>query len=792
MPVPVYAINPFLSLEAGAFTSPEVAAASAKAPAAVPDPALASRSRTMQLVTSGASGEGSNKDGGAACASIHAECAECAERTPATKVKLQVALNRARQQAARHGPKCVGMSPAQPAPAAAQAAAGDRNRVSSWLKTVVGGFAPSASPSATSDQALQEQQQHGAANLMRKNSSSFFASFTRASSDRSRSPSRSAMLRANSPRPPTPAPELRGRAIFSSKSSVDSKKLPSRPASGSRDREAVERAPTALSMRASPMPSSVASRAIRSSSPAPSASSTLAAERLVRLSDAQLAELASQVSAEAYRRRTPIGALLSTYERASQSQNMRTAAPTTSARIAIMTNEKFKVFAADLHSEAIRRDIPGIDIFGSRATNTSALAAGAPPVAQAIFPATSLSRSNTLTIGTSAVKANRFDGGDTLAESGTPPGSPLLSPVAIPPQLDAGNNAIPTKLLPIIAAAAVAANSSASPATVVTSPPQTPSAPSTIPRSESKQNLRDSIGTADMTPEDRVVAVDRMANLSDAEFTNLMRDVRNELNSRLTSSEAGDERTSQEGGDVEGAVRNSGGSGREDGRSTLTSGVSNGLMGTNQTQRRLIPSALSSGSTAVANSGPQLPATSSASIPQFAQVSPMQAERLSLLRRVASVDLDALWDDMQKEAARREALGIILNTADAAGSTASAAAAAAESAAESQQIHEVHSRRKLPVEDGGANGAEKAEAPNVVAWRNRIAKLTNEQLAEVTADVFDEITRRKEKKEPFLSPRDDLSAKRNDARKELSKLPSKELKTLWTIIHDNMTKRNML
>ncbi|KAI9332714.1 hypothetical protein DFJ73DRAFT_855278 [Zopfochytrium polystomum] len=86
----------------------------------------------------------------------------------------------------------------------------------------------------------------------------------------------------------------------------------------------------------------------------------------------------------------------------------------------------------------------------------------------------------------------------------------------------------------------------------------------------------------------------------------------------------------------------------------------------------------------------------------------------------------------------------------------------------------------------------KKESANVQAWRSRIAKLTDDQLAEVTADVFDEITRRKEKIESFLPPRDDLSPKRNEARKELAKLPSRELKTLWTIIHEQMKRRNMM
>ncbi|KAI8835684.1 hypothetical protein BJ741DRAFT_221302 [Chytriomyces cf. hyalinus JEL632] len=101
-------------------------------------------------------------------------------------------------------------------------------------------------------------------------------------------------------------------------------------------------------------------------------------------------------------------------------------------------------------------------------------------------------------------------------------------------------------------------------------------------------------------------------------------------------------------------------------------------------------------------------------------------------------------------------------------------------------------KRKLPKGENGGGDDAKKEPDNVVAWRNRISKLSNDQLAEVTADVFDEITRRKEKEDAFLPPREDLSSKRNDARKELAKLPSKELKTLWTIIHDNMTKRNML
>ncbi|KAJ3293575.1 hypothetical protein HDU79_000201 [Rhizoclosmatium sp. JEL0117] len=541
-------------------------------------------------------------------------------------------------------------------------------------------------------------------------------------------------------------------------------------------------------------------RAMRSSSPAPSASSTLAAERLVRLTDAQLAELAAQVSAEAYRRRTPIGALLATYERASQSAAMRTKAPTTAARIAIMTNEKFKVFAADLDAEATRRDIPGIDIFGTKGSAAAATIAngtGTPTTGSNLLSQT-LGRSTTIRTLASSV--------DTLpnlppSETTPPPSPTQLTGTTLSDATAAAPN-VPVKLAPIVAAAASSAT-----LTDNTSPPQTPDQipvtadsavtlhdqpPSRIP---SFSNLKE---VSAMTPEDRAIAVDRMTNLSDDEFRALVRDLKAELESRedLSGKKAKrrggaglsfDEQSDDEGvtPDSEVPVRSASIDDVEIVRIGRTGGSSSvaGRSSQSPMRRRLIPAATNVSSSSTGTN-----------------LTVMQTERVTLLKGIALLDLQELWQDVEVEVNRREAAGIqiwALLNAPPPPATPSVSASPVVVIPESP-IDEHKPRRKLPGEkehiadDSSSSSSVKPEPANVVAWRSRISKLSNEQLAEVTADVFDEITRRKEKTEPFLPPREDLSTKRNEARKELAKLPSKELKTLWTIIHDNMTKRNML
>ncbi|KAJ3060634.1 hypothetical protein HDU98_003434 [Podochytrium sp. JEL0797] len=535
----------------------------------------------------------------------------------------------------------------------------------------------------------------------------------------------------------------------------------------------------------------------RSSSPAPSASSTLAAERLVRLTDAQLAELSSQVSAEAYRRRTPIGALLATYERASQSQAMRTKAPTTAARIAIMTNDKFKVFAADLDAEATRRDIPGVDIFGY-STNLNTIA-----------------RNNTQrTLNQNATENHNSDA--------TPPASPAhhlsasTDTTATTDSTPTPTN-LPVKLIPIVAAADPSQTTSppqtpasSSPPTLTTTTTTTTAIPdtispttstshfTTIPRSASAVPIPHS----EMTSDDRAIARDRMTHLSDDEFRALVRDLKSELSSRSESADGSssgvdadeeDDRESRAAARVsEDESANSNGAVGGFVRSRTIGGTSasaGGLRGSTSpmrsggnglTQRRLLPNQPASTSTSpsVSNGG----AASAAG-----NMTVMQTERVGLLKGIATVDLESLWGDVEVEVSRREALGVVVFPPSTVAVAAEEGAAVAGGQGDQQQEGSSVVKRKLPM-----NGEEKPEPANVTAWRARISKLSNEQLAEVTADVFDEITRRKEKIESFLPAREDLSSKRNEARKELAKLPSKELKTLWTIIHDNMTQRNML
>ncbi|KAJ3027652.1 UNVERIFIED_CONTAM: hypothetical protein HDU68_003410 [Siphonaria sp. JEL0065] len=560
-------------------------------------------------------------------------------------------------------------------------------------------------------------------------------------------------------------------------------------------------------------------RTLRSSSPAPSASSTLAAERLVRLTDAQLAELAAQVSAEAYRRRTPIGALLATYERASQSAQMRTKAPTTAARIAIMTNEKFKVFAADLDSEAARRDIPGIDIFGTKgSTATSSSASNTLSRSDtlrsqsrlAAAPLTASDASNVVTAPTNALSAL------TNSDDNTPPGSPLTTQAAMMSQDATISANLPVKLVSIVAAA-VAVSSSSLPSTSTSTPPQTPnntnsisasssssSSASTLPRNASATSLKES----EMTPEDKAVVHERMINLSDDEFRALVRDLKAELASRdhvagkrrrrrggagIHSGENDDEKDldmedgdeedgTLSGNEDEGGQEDTSRTGRTLSGSTATTSATftNGLtLRSSQspmrgapgvTQRRLIPSNPAS-ITSPSSSSSNTPATSSANM------TVMQSERIALLKAIATTDLQDLWTDVKSEISAREANGILITnfvplpvvaTTPIVAVPTTSTAAVAPAAEEEGVGLSLKPRRKLPGpadrdivppspvdpqrEDSSssstntvASGASKLEPANVVAWRTRISKLSNEQLAEVTADVFDEITRRKEK-----------------------------------------------
>ncbi|KAI9343486.1 hypothetical protein BDR26DRAFT_858168 [Obelidium mucronatum] len=699
-----------------------------------------------------------------------------------------------------------------------------------WFKSAMHSLLPQAgSASAEQPPPGEPQQQH---TLGRKSSASFFGL---------RAPSRqgSASLGRSAP-PPPPSPSPPAAPPERSRSRAES------PWGFARDKDTKDRSPS----RDANLPSrpGTLNRMLRSSSPAPSASSTLAAERLVRLTDAQLAELAAQVSAEAYRRRTPIGALLATYERASQSAQMRTKAPTTAARIAIMTNEKFKVFAADLDTEAARRDIPGIDIFGTKGASTGGGGGGTLGRSDTVKSQTRLAADATTVVNAPITTSSTTIPNSSLSaanddQHSTPPPSPTAVQASMTQDSTVSSN-LPVKLVPIVAAAASTA--AAANANTDTTPPQTPnnntnstsstsattlSSSSTLPRSASATSLKDS----EMTPEDHAVAHERMINLSDDEFKALVRDLKAELSAR---DEAAGKRRRRRGGaaleegaefdaaaaenaeddDVElettrtGRSTSIGNDGTASSSSSSSSAVSsNGITARTSsspmrgapgiTQRRLIPTSsatTTSSLSTVTASGPE-------------KMTVMQSERVALLKVITSVDLQDLWTAVEAEVNRREGMGIVimaaLNAPPAPVPTPTPiVAAAALPAAPAAEEVEVKPRRKLPGaekevvvppspvdrDESSSSSSSTSEPANVIAWRTRISKLSNEQLTEVTADVFDEITRRKEKSEPFLPPREDLSQKRNEARKELSKLPSKELRTLWNIIHDNMTKRNML
>ncbi|KAJ3233225.1 hypothetical protein HDU81_002376 [Chytriomyces hyalinus] len=607
--------------------------------------------------------------------------------------------------------------------------------------------------------------------------------------------------------------------------------------------------------------------AARSASPVPSVSSTLAAERLVRLTDAQLAELAAQVTAEAYRRRTPIGALLATYERASASSQVRTnKPPTTSARIAIMTNEKFKIFAADLDLEASRRQIPGIDIMGTAAIASAPTAGGNGKLGLSTsnssqnLSTTPASMSppthSSLNRNTADSHATRFDSQltstTTAGTSGTT--TPPPSPTRAPSSLQMDPSGLPARLLPILQNAAIT-ESQGTHNSVATTNSGSSSNAATLGKPASASSLQQQqylqlhqhSDKSVMRAEDLAVVRDRMSTLGDDEMRVLVRDVKAELEVReealdrslqklqkqsSTASDLKDEDVGvspEDGVDVDadaaalldvaaaaeasavpassGGGAGGSGNGRFGSLGRLGRGEASPMRGApGVTQRRLIPAKV--GEVAgVANGGTVATA--------------VQGERMLLLKGIASADLARLWEDVLNEVEKREAsgvsiLGVEITTTGAIVVSPAAVACAgggvagvvadgnpgvssteavvleAEEPVAEVAVESTKPKRKLPKGENAGGEDAKKEPDNVIAWRNRISKLSNDQLAEVTADVFDEITRRKEKEDAFLPPREDLSSKRNDARKELAKLPSKELKTLWTIIHDNMTKRNML
>ncbi|KAJ3140092.1 hypothetical protein HK100_010590, partial [Physocladia obscura] len=597
-----------------------------------------------------------------------------------------------------------------------------------------------------------------------------------------------------------------------------------------------------------------------SASPTPSNASSLAGERIARLSDAQLAELSSQVSAEAYRRRTPVGALLATYDHDHRSNavlssklSTNPSAPFNSsptvARIAAMSNEKFAIFTADLDAEAVRRDIPGI--YGLQMSSTSSS-----------FP----------------------------------------TAVVEDPQ------AIPAKLIPILTAFALPSadlnNSGGDNNAVVTLQDR-------IIAEDRIKALSDASFSVLVRDVRREIADRAKSRLIDSNDDDLRTDVPviatvDEQQQQQQFNAIADIAVKDDIDDDSGTLR----------RSTLNSsgsGVSSAQPPSSSAAQKIKIVEPPSPKTLIARSSVDLPLPKPVSEESMAVtlltspgtatitkqskntiggggtnsgggiISVQKAERRTLFKLITNIDLEALWEQVQHEVSRRQHIDLSSGSGHnddddefaAANLVTTAVAAEQEYIYDDgededfhhqiQQMQKDRLKRKLPVaaavadaaaaeevtdERGGGNSdgdgiptsipatnvigknsgsssssssssrssnsstrvvvaAAEADAAasgvsgaaattytaaktdNAVVWRGRILKLSNDQLAEVTADVYDEIRRRKEKNEPFLPARADLAVKRNEARKELSKLPAKEVKTLWRIIRENMGEREM-
>ncbi|KAJ1567351.1 hypothetical protein HK405_006282, partial [Cladochytrium tenue] len=412
--------------------------------------------------------------------------------------------------------------------------------------------------------------------------------------------------------------------------------------------------------------------ASRSASPALSVSSMVAAKHLSRLTDAQVAELAAQVSVEMLRRRTAAGSVVAYYERIGLGPGQTGA---TTSRLASLNQDKFLLLASDLDAEALNRDIPGIDITGARVR--------------------SLSRNPTATSATTASPFLRFG-----------PNNPAAAEAAA---AAAASLELPS---PVVAPASTAAGALGSPLLRSNSMASLHSAKS-LPRHLS--------GPAEQTPEEERAALrPRIAALSDAPLRALLADARAELDTRRQS------------GDLTGPTPTADGKGRRHQGILLASGDGD------DDAASLPP--LQPAATAVAGSAPAaeeeqrsyywsvgsdgVDRSPSLSQPSPTPRTPAQ-EREDLLRAMPTPELAALVEDAAAEAEARPP-----PPPPSASSAPSAASATAAPSADGA---------------GGTSGGsmprkKKADSANVAAWRTRIANLTDDQLAEVTTDVFDEIT----------------------------------------------------
>ncbi|KAJ3328910.1 component of the polarisome [Blyttiomyces sp. JEL0837] len=693
--------------------------------------------------------------------------------------------------------------------------------------------------------------------------------------------------------------------------------------------------------------------ASRSASPAPSVSSTLAAERLARLSDAQVADLAAQVTAELYRRKlgfaTPMGVLLSFYEKVSGGQVGPT--PNTSNRLSGMSHEQFRLLAADLDAEAVRRDIPGVDIFGVGRGRT--LSGGVGGSGGNGGGNTGMVRSLTMGSSGSLSSLNAQNGGNqgsgngtfgrfgpgnsaaaeaiaaANAHGGSTNGSGLVSTSSSSASLSSlersnsfsnsgATGGLPTRLIPVgagpIAASTLAGSGSANGATgnVAGSPPS-PTSVGFINGGGSGLNgvVGDDGGSGngngmDVNNDDRTMGRSRMAQLRDDIFFGMVEDLKREIERRRDgggSSGTGSLRRLKRMGvavAVSGNEDGSDGEGEGDGEGddeglvmkvkkvgsveeikaggggslkmekspsfsdsvfaavAAASGIGKAVEfgdgkekekdgGTNSATLKSVSSSGGSdeGAKKDANGNGKVSNGNANELGRNGSISSVTKnstgrsgsvghKRGDLLMRGGSVnrkyedgvliekeelyrslsynDLVLVWEDAQLEMVRRAKGGVVpcANVVVDAngGSNEVPGSVVGDSGKEKEKdgsgassptrrranLNAAAASQPTPPQQQAAQQQQAQQQPepaNVTAWRSRIAKLTDDQLAEVTADVYDEISRRKNKDAPFLPPRGDLSPKRNEARKELSRLPSRELKTLWGIIQENLKKRRL-
>ncbi|KAJ3218408.1 hypothetical protein HDU67_005731 [Dinochytrium kinnereticum] len=410
----------------------------------------------------------------------------------------------------------------------------------------------------------------------------------------------------------------------------------------------------------------------RSSSPAPSISSTHAAERLSRLTDAQLADLSAQVSTESFRRRIPVGALMAAYEATH---------PSAASKLSIMSDEQFTRLASDLEAEAWRRDIPGIGALGrSRSGSRAGFQGGdAAAVLRGKFGGVNpFAGDSSVGLGS---------GNSISMERTGSSGSPFAT-FLIPVGAGAGAATSIMGTLPRISSAT---NISTLPA----------SSPSQIP-SPTPKPLYNDLSTTPVPDEDsdRTIWRLRLAGLPDDLFLSLRADLSTEIDRR---------RAVRRG--LEPDIRHV---------ELHDSGFS-GTLRRNDSNSSSVHS------------------------------------KEELFRNTPLQDLWYLSEDTEAELQRRIAAGLLVPdvklTVDAVlkkrGSPVAAISVLDKPKRSASPVAPAAEPTIAAVEEG--KDVMRKPMDNVSAWKNRIQRLTDDQVVEVTSDVYDEMTRRRDKTGEFFN-----------------------------------------